>query len=172
VARARKIIIIKRLAGFRKNMPTLQIVHLFKHPQLIEQVAQMIYDEFWRNVIDGMSKDDLVAHLQSATDAARIPLCLIALQDEELVGTVNLIENDDAARTHLKPWLAAMVVREDHRGNGIGTKLVNALLKEARRMHIPALYFGTDGPGFYERIGAIQHEKVRADFCIMKFELA
>jgi predicted N-acetyltransferase YhbS len=153
-------------------MSTLLIDHLFKHPQFIEPVAQMIYNEFWRDATDGMSLDDLVTHLRGATDENRIPLCLIALQDEELVGTVNLIENDDAARTHLKPWLAAMVVREDQRGSGIGTKLVNALLTEARRMHIPALYFGTDGPGFYERIGAIQHEKIRSDFCIMKFELA
>jgi predicted N-acetyltransferase YhbS len=153
-------------------MPTLQINHLFKHPQLIESVAQMIYDEFWRDVTDGMSQDDLAAHLRSATNENRIPLCLIALQDEALVGTVNLIENDDAARSHLRPWLAAMVVREDQRGSGIGTKLVNALITEARRMHIPALYFGTDGPGFYERIGAIQHEKVRADFRIMRFELS
>jgi N-acetylglutamate synthase-like GNAT family acetyltransferase len=153
-------------------MPTLQINHLFKHPQLIESVAQMIYDEFWRDVTDGMSQDDLAAHLRTATDENHIPLCLIALHDEELVGTVNLIENDDASRTHLRPWLAAMVVRADQRGGGIGTKLVNALLIEARQMHIPELYFGTDGPGFYERIGAIQYEKVRADFFIMKFELA
>lgn len=149
----------------------LKITHLFHQPQLIESVAQMIYNEFWVDVVDGMSLDDLVAHLRTATDADHIPLCLIALQDEELVGTVNLIENDDAARSHLRAWLAAMVVREDQRGSGIGTKLVNALLTEARWMHIPTLYFGTDGPGFYERIGAIQHEKVRADFCIMKFEL-
>jgi predicted N-acetyltransferase YhbS len=153
-------------------MSMLLIDHLYKHPQFIEPVAQMIYNEFWRDVTDGMSLDDLVAHLRGATEENRIPLCLIALQDEVLVGTVNLIENDDAARSHLRPWLAAMVVRADQRGCGVGTKLVNALLNDARRMHIPALYFGTDGPGFYERIGAIQHEKIRADFCIMKFELA
>jgi predicted N-acetyltransferase YhbS len=152
-------------------MPTTLITHLFAHPQLIKSVARMIYNEFWSDVIDGMSEDDLVAHLKSATDAARIPLCFIALHGNELVGTVNLIENDDAARNHLRPWLAAMVVREDQRSRGIGTKLVNALLNEARQMNIPAIYFGTDGPGFYERIGAIYHEKIRADFFIMKFEL-
>lgn len=150
----------------------LKITHLCHQPQLIESVAQMIYNEFWVDVVDGMSLADLIAHLRGAVDTRRIPLCLIAFQDEQLVGTVNLIENDDAARAHLRPWLAAMVVRADQRGRGIGTQLVNALLAQARQMQIPALYFGTDGPGFYERIGAIQHEKIRADFCIMKFELA
>jgi predicted N-acetyltransferase YhbS len=150
---------------------TPQITHLFNHPHLINAAAQMIYDEFWRDVVDGMSVADLVSHLHTATDATRIPLSLIALRGDELLGTVNLIENDDDTRTHLRPWLAAMVVRADVRGQHIGTQLVNALLTEARAMKIPTLYFGTDGPGFYERLGAIKHEQVRDDFCIMKFVL-
>jgi predicted N-acetyltransferase YhbS len=152
-------------------LATLQITHLFNHPHLINAVAQMIYDEFWREVVDGMSVADLVAHLHTATDAARIPLSLIALQDDQLIGTVNLIENDDDARAYLRPWLAAMVVRADVRGQHIGTQLVNALLTEARAIKIPTLYFGTDGPGFYERLGATKQEQIRDDFCIMKFVL-
>ena len=58
------------------------------------------------------------------------------------------------------------------REQGIGTALVNALLVEARLMNVPTVYFGTDGPGFYERLGAVKHEHVRDDFAIMKFELA
>ena len=100
-----------------------------------------------------------------------MPLSLIALVDGQLAGTVNLIENDDEKRAHLRPWLAAMVVREDLRGRGIGTALVNALLADSQLMNISAVYFGTDGPGFYERLGALKHEHVRDDFAIMKFDL-
>ncbi len=39
-------------------------------------------------------------------------------------------------------------------------------------MSIPTVYFGTDGPGFYERLGAVKHEQVRGVRVIMKFELA
>ena len=147
------------------------ITHLLKHQRLTDAVAQMIYNEFWAEVVDGMSVADLVAHLKTADTAGQMPLCLIALVDGQLAGTVNLIENDDAKRAHLRPWLAAMVVRADLRGQGIGTALVNALLVEARLMNVPTVYFGTDGPGFYERLGAIKHEHVRDDFTIMKFEL-
>jgi predicted N-acetyltransferase YhbS len=152
-------------------MATVHITHLFNRPHLIEAVARMIYEEFWRDVKNGMSIADLVAHLQTATDQTRIPLSLIALRGDQLLGTVNLIENDDAARAHLRPWLAAMVVREEVRGQGVGSQLVKALLIEARKMNIPSLYFGTDGPGFYARLGAIEHERVRDDFSIMKFLL-
>ena len=147
------------------------VTHLFHHPHLINPVAQMIFHEFWVNVDEGMTVDDLVAHLQTATKPQQIPLSLIALVNGQLAGTVNLIENDDTKRAHLRPWLAAMVVRADLRGQGIGTALVNTLLADARLMGIPTIYFGTDGPGFYEHLGAVKHEHVPDDFAIMRFEL-
>lgn len=150
----------------------MQITDLFNHPQLIEAVAKMIYNEFWIDVEDGMSLGDLIAHLKTASGPQQMPLSLIALVDGQLAGTINLIENDDENRAHLRPWLAAMVVRADLRGRGIGSALVKALLVDARLMGIPTVYFGTDGPGFYERLGAVKHEHVRDDFAIMKFELA
>jgi predicted N-acetyltransferase YhbS len=151
---------------------TLLIDDLAQHPQLINAVAQLIYDEFWVEVVDGMSVADLVAHLETADAPKRLPLALVALVDGQLAGCVNLIENDDKNRAHLRPWLAAMVVRADLRGQHIGSNLVNALLAEARAMDIATVYLGTDGPGFYERLGAVKHEQIRDDFAIMKFELA
>ncbi len=151
---------------------TTEITHLFYQPQLTHAVAQMIYNEFWIDVVGGLTLEFLNAHLHNTQDPSRIPLSLIALVDGELVGTVNLIENDDSTRTHLRPWLAAMVVTKEFRGQGIGTQLVRALLAEAQRLGFAAVYFGTDGPGFYERIGAVKHDHVRDDFCIMRFELA
>jgi hypothetical protein len=49
---------------------------------------------------------------------------------------------------------------------------VHALVDEARRLGVARVYFGTDGPGFYTRLGAVLHEQVRADFCFMRFDLA
>ncbi|MGN6828817.1 GNAT family N-acetyltransferase [Paucibacter sp. M5-1] len=150
---------------------SFEILPLYQRPGLIEPVARLIYEEFWREVEGGYSVADLVAHLRRATDPDRIPLSLIAVEDGQLLGTINLIENDDAKRAHLRPWLAAMVVSQGRRGEGIGSALVRALLAEAQRLGLPRLYFGTDGPGFYARLGAQLHEQVRDDFCIMRFEL-
>lgn len=150
---------------------SFEVLPLYQRPELVEPVAQLIYEEFWREVEDGYSVADLVAHLRGATDPDRIPLSLIAVEDGQLLGTINLIENDDAKRAHLRPWLAAMVVSESRRGEGIGSALVRTLLAEAQRLGLPRLYFGTDGPGFYARLGAQLHEQVREDFCIMRFEL-
>ena len=98
------------------------VTHLFHHPHLSDPVAQIIFHEFWVNVEDGMTIDDLVAHLQTATKPQQIPLSLIALVNGQLAGTVNLIENDDAKRAHLRPWLAAIVVRADLRGKALAPR--------------------------------------------------
>lgn len=147
------------------------IDHLLRHAHLTEEVARLIHAEFWADRPGGMTEADLVAHLGRATDPSRIPLSLIALDGADLVGTVNLIDNDDARRAHLHPWLAAMVVKAAYRGQGIGTRLVLALLGEATRLGHPRVYFGTDGPGFYARLGAELHEQVTPAFCIMRFPL-
>lgn len=148
-----------------------EITHLFHHARHTRAVAEMIYNEFWIDVVDGLTLEFLEEHLRSTYDPSRIPLSLIARVDGQLVGTVNLIENDDRKRTHLRPWLAAMVMAKEFRGQGVGTQLVRALLAEAQRLGFATVYFGTDGSGFYERIGAVKHENVKDDFCIMRFEL-
>ena len=148
-----------------------EITHLFHHPQHTRAVAEMIYNEFWVGVVNGLTVEFLDAHLQNTHDPSRIPLSWIARVDGQLAGTINLIENDDSKRTHLRPWLAALVVAQEFRGQGIGTQLVRTLLAEAQQLSFATVYFGTDVPGFYERIGAVKHEHVRDDFFIMRFEL-
>ncbi len=149
---------------------SLQIGHLCHTPEHTAAVAAMIYCEFWVGVKDGLTEEFLNDHLRGTT-TERIPLSLLARVDGQPVGTVNLIDNDDAKRAHLHPWLAAMVVLEPWRGRGIGTRLVQALLIEARRHGLERLYFGTDGPGFYRRLGATLHEQVTPTFCIMQSPL-
>ena len=50
-----------------------------------------------------------------------------------------------------------MVVVPDRRGQGIGSLLVRAMAREAKALGFERLWFGTDGPGFYERLGAVKH---------------
>lgn len=143
------------------------IDHLFNHAALLPRVARAIHEEFWvgRN---GYGREDLERLLGDATSTARLPLCLVALVDDELVGTVSLIDNDDPSRPHLHPWLAALVVVESHRRLRIGTALVEQLLERAAMLDYDAVYLGTDAPAFYARFGATFHEQARADLVIMR----
>lgn len=131
----------------------------------------MIHDEFWR-AVPGASAHKMADRLAQAAHPDALPLCLIALHGEVPIGVVNLVDNDDDDHNDWHPWLAGLVVDAAHRGRGIGTLLVRALLGHARRLGYPVVYFGTDGPGFYARLGAVVHLQPRPGFWFMRFDLA
>ncbi|MFW6335840.1 MAG: GNAT family N-acetyltransferase, partial [Phycisphaeraceae bacterium] len=75
---------------------------------------------------------------------------------------------DDEARPHLRPWLAALLVAPTHRRQGIGSALVRELQRHTRRLGEPVMYLGTDQPAFYERLGALRHERTSPTMWVMK----
>jgi len=147
------------------------VSHLFEVPQHRLAAAELIHHEFWTTV-PGASVEGMAARLAQAAQPDRVPLCLVALHEGAVLGVVNLVDDDDEQHTEWTPWLAGMVVREGTRGRGIGSVLVRGLLVHARRLGFGRVYFGTDGPGFYTRLGAVVHEQPQPGFWFMRFDLA
>ena len=148
----------------------LTICHLFEQLQHRYAVAALIHNEFWTEV-SGASVEKMALRLSHASTPDAVPLCLIALHGDEVLDAINLVDNDDDDHTDWHPWLAGMVVAESHRGQGIGSQLVRALLVEAKRLNFDRVYFGTDGPRCYERLGAVVHHVPREGFWFMRFDL-
>lgn len=146
--------------------------HLSRHPRHLAFVAGLVYREFWAGVPDGMSEADLADAFGGRAPPGRVLSSLVALDGGTPLGCVHLIDNDDESLTELYPWLAAMVVVPERRGQGIGSMLVKAMAREAKAMGFERLWFGTDGPGFYERLGAVKHLQRGSDFWIMTLPLA
>jgi ribosomal-protein-alanine N-acetyltransferase len=145
---------------------SLTIEHLFEHPEHIPTVARWIHEEFWDGR-PGHSVDTMAARLREATTANDIPLSLLALVDGQPAGTINLVENDDEERPHLRPWLAALLVVPEFRRRGIGARLVRELQQQAARLSISTMYLGTENPGYYSRLGARFHEQAARNIHIM-----
>lgn len=156
-------------ALFSKQTSKIEIIDLYQKPESIPTVAKWIYDEFWSNKA-GYSPDFFEKLLRNANDANKIPISFLAIINGVPVGTANLIENDDEARTHLKPWLAALYVLPEYRSFGVGPQLVKAVLRRAKLLNYSKVYLGTDNPGFYERLGAKSIDKARADLYVMEIE--
>ncbi|MFM2399692.1 MAG: hypothetical protein RL341_1849 [Pseudomonadota bacterium] len=148
----------------------LLIDHLYKYPQHRAAAAQLIYQEFWTDV-PGYSAAKMEQRLAHASDPDRIPLSLIALLDNQVVGAINLIEDDGNGPPDEPPWLAGLVVAQALRGQGIGSALVTALLAHAKRLGYAQVHLGTDGPGFYERLGGNITQQRGDAFWIVRFDL-
>lgn len=134
-------------------------------------VAGLVYREFWASVSGGLTEEYLARAFAGQAEPGRVLKSWVALEAEEPLGCVHLIDHDDDSLPDLYPWLAAMVVVPARRGQGIGSALVRALLADARAMGFQRVWFGTDGPGFYERLGARRHLQRSTEFWTMCFEL-
>ncbi len=149
------------------------IADLQQHPQHLDFVAHLVWREFWADVPGGMSQAELATAFGGLGRPGWVLASLIALDDDGStpLGCVHLIDNDDSTQTELYPWLAAMVVVSERRGQGIGSMLVRAMAREAKALGFEQLWFGTDGPGFYERLGALRHHERKPGFWTMKLPL-
>jgi len=150
----------------------LTVEPLARHPRHLDFVAGLVWREFWAGVQGGMSEAELRAAFGGQGPPGRVLASLLALEGDTPLGCVHLIDNDDPSLPELHPWLAAMVVVPQRRGQGIGSTLVRALMQEAKALGFERLWFGTDGPGFYERQGAVKHLDKGRGFWIMTLPLA
>lgn len=161
------------LPPMAESLPSaVRVEPLLAHAQHVPFVAALVYREFWADVPDGLTEDYLRRAFGGQAEPGRVLKSWLALAGDEPLGCVHLIDHDDDSLPQLTPWLAAMVVVAPRRGQGIGSALVRALLADARAMGLPRLWLGTDGPGFYERLGARRYLQRRADFWTMVFDLA
>jgi len=55
--------------------------------------------------------------------------------------------------------IRSLVVSEEYQGKGIGAKLVEACLKEAKELGIPKVFVLTTSPNFFKKLGFIEINK-------------
>ncbi|NBJ14887.1 MAG: N-acetyltransferase [Dehalobacter sp. 4CP] len=73
---------------------------------------------------------------------------IVAVEDDRIVGTGALhITWDDLAE------IRALTVEESYRGKGLGRKIVELLLEEARELHCPKVFTLTYQVDFFKHMG-------------------
>ena len=56
--------------------------------------------------------------------------------------------------------IRSVAVAEDYQGQGVGEKLIEACMKDASRLGIPTVFCLTYKPGFFEKLGFTQVDKM------------
>jgi predicted N-acetyltransferase YhbS len=89
---------------------------------------------------------------------------LVAIVEGQPVGAVLLVRHELDAAHDLTPWLAGLVVAEDHRHLGIGSALVRALEERAVSLGVETLHLYTwEARDFYVRLGWTEVESFVQD---------
>jgi predicted N-acetyltransferase YhbS len=111
----------------------MQIQYLADHPAHISELARLHFEE-WSYSYPGESLEGRTARLRSSFGRNAIPSVVVALEDEELLGSAMLVAHDMDSRPQLTPWLAGVFVKPHCRGKGIGSALVRRIEAEARSL--------------------------------------
>ena len=130
----------------------VEIDYLANHPDHVPVLAGWFWDQ-WRAFYTDRTQADVEQSIRERLSVDRIPLALIALQGGRPVGTVCLKHHDMDTRRELGPWLAGMYVEQSHRRRGIGSQLVDSILREAGSLGVRHLYlFTPSAEGFFAKL--------------------
>jgi GNAT superfamily N-acetyltransferase len=119
-------------------MRTWTISNLAHVPQFADTIADRGWHAWWTT--SGVPLTDYRAHLNPMLEGSVLPLAFVAHRQETYLGSALLIENDLSERPNLSPWIAALWVDPDYRGQGIAAELMSAARVKATTMGVEKVY--------------------------------
>lgn len=144
-------------------MSSITLAFLADNKEYIPELAQEVFSQ-WEIMYtkQGKGPKKLEAQMLDRAVTDSIPLTMIALDGNTLVGSVTIKAQDFASRPELSPWIAAVFVLPKYRNRGIGSKLVlhaEAVAKEKFNIDKIYLYTGSASE-LYKKLGYETIEEV------------
>lgn len=124
------------------------IVKLRDMPSVKEQAARWFHEK-WGVPLEAYreSMEDCLA------GRSAVPQWYIAMEGNQVIGGLGVIENDFHDRKDLAPNVCAVYVEPDKRCQGVAGALLQCACSDMKKLGIPVLYLVTDHTAFYERYG-------------------
>ena len=132
----------------------VQIRFLADVPQHVDQLADWHHAQWSSLYTDWtheVARADLLGHVKRKT----LPTTLVLLEDENLLGSASLLEEDAAELAAIgNAWLASLFVKPEARGRGFGAMLVKAIMQHAKDISIEEIFlFTPEHKTFYLQLG-------------------
>lgn len=118
----------------------LRIALLADVPECLSKLAAMFVTE-WEPYYGPEGEGDANLDLAACCNRNELPVALVALDaDGEVAGTAALKADSVGSEPEEAPWLAALVVAENRKREGIGAMLIEAVEDLARRLGYDVLF--------------------------------
>ena len=141
--------------------PGVCVDYLCDYPAALTVLAEAFRRESPDYFREWSASDVIDRLLTPSLQRDALPLTLVAVEGDTVVGTIALRHDSITTHRHLGPWLAALHVLQPFRGRGIGTLLIRHAEREAARLGYTTLYAGSGrAASLFTRLGWQAIERV------------
>lgn len=131
----------------------MEVIPLSDASEFLPVIANWHHAE-WGHLHPGRTVGDLIAEMSEYLGNADVPVMYVAVDNGQPLATSSLIAHDMDNHPELTPWLANVYVHPGYRGQGLGKRMIDAVMEQARRLGLKRLYlFTTDQENYYRRQG-------------------
>ena len=133
---------------------------LADEPNAADKIARWYFDE-WCKDTGRYSFESVLERVSASINRNRAPLIVLAKESDMLLGSAELKTHEMDAYPQYEFWLGGVYVAEPARGKGIGSALVNQVIKRAQEFGIKSLYLQTENlsGGLYSAHGFVPIEQ-------------
>lgn len=128
----------------------MKIISVRENPKFKDTAIEYIQSK-WANESSMEVYNDCIT--SSITSSVSLPQWYLLMHEHKIIGCAGLITNDFISRMDLYPWVCALFIEKEYRGNSYGSVLLEQAKLDARKSKFTHLYLCTDHVGYYERYG-------------------
>ena len=125
----------------------MKIISVRESPEY-KSKAISYFQNSWKSVLP-IIYEDCITHCINAKNP--LPQWYLLENDEEIMGCAGLITNDFISRGDLYPWICALFIEEQYRGNAYATLLMDKAKSDAKKAGFEYIYLSTSHIGYYEK---------------------
>lgn len=128
----------------------MHVVSVKENPGF-KDLAIKYFQSKWANEDSNMVYEDCITHCIDAV--APLPQWYLLMNGDKIIGCAGLITNDFISRMDLYPWVCALFIEKEYRGNEYGALLLENAKEDAKLGGFNNLYLCSDHVGYYEKYG-------------------
>lgn len=142
---------------------SMQWAHLKDRPDLLPKLAELCGRE-WIHLYESWDADTSLREFEASRTDGQLPITLIAIEDDTLLGTVSIVLNDLPGREDLNPWLASLLVLPEHRGKHVASFLVRQVEEFLGQLGFAEAFLFTEAAGgLFQKLGWEPYEPAKTN---------
>ena len=126
------------------------------------EIRQVFYkDEYWHKLIDFVKKSSwrespIIAKNWEENNFLDWERIFVAIENDNIVGHCSLNERDAVPNVEYTPYVQAVFVNEQYRGNRISEKLILCAMSYAKTLGFEKVYIVSAHKNLYEKYGFVK----------------